>query len=126
MLEEENVTDEIEVREKTLVYVLKYLEKIYSDFEYDDDTIGIWMESLENVPNDAMIKSVKEWCKLNSRKLILADFRKLAITKPPDSAIKKEEEFELYKEKKGRFFSAKRKNNTPPISSLQGSSISRM
>ena len=32
MFEEENVTDEIQVREKTLVYVLKYLEKIYSDF----------------------------------------------------------------------------------------------
>ena len=104
MLEEENVTDEIEVRGKTLVYVLKYLEKIYSDFEYDDDTIGIWMELLENVPNDAMVKAVKEWCKLNSSKPVIADFRTTAITKSPYSAIKKELNFRLFKDDQGYEF----------------------
>ena len=51
------------------------------------------MELLENVPNDAMVKAVKEWCKLNSSKPVIADFRATAITKSPYSAIKKELNF---------------------------------
>ena len=104
MLEEESASSQLEERKKTVVYVLKFLQKVYSDFKYDDDTIGIWMELLENVPNDAMVKAVKEWCKLNSSKPVIADFRTTAITKSPYSAIKKELKFRLFKDDQGNDF----------------------
>ena len=93
--------DEIEEKNRTVVYVLKYLSKIYSDFRYDDDTILIWMNSLKKFPKEILKSSVVEWCNLNPRKPVLSEFRRLATSKMPYNELKNEREIRLYKDENG-------------------------
>ena len=102
MKNEEVLADkQFEKRKKTVVYVLKYLANTYSDFRYDEDTIVIWMESLEKFPKDTLVNTVKEWCNLHPKKPVLADFRQIASTKLPYTEIKKEAGFRLFRDENG-------------------------
>ncbi len=82
--DKEFIDEEIEEKKRTVVYVLKYLSKIYSDFRYDDDTILIWMNSLKKCPKGILIRTTEEWCNLNPRKPVLAEFRAIAMGKIHD------------------------------------------
>ena len=93
--------DEIEEKKRTVVYVLKYLASVYSDFRYDDDTILIWMNSLKKCPKEILIRSVEEWCNLNPRKPVLSEFRTLATSKMPYNELKNEREIRLFKDENG-------------------------
>ena len=99
--DKEFIDEEIEEKKRTVVYVLKYLSKIYSDFRYDDDTILIWMNSLKKCPKEILTGSVVEWCNLNPRKPVLSEFRTLATSKMPYNELKNEREIRLFKDENG-------------------------
>ena len=93
--------DEIEEKKRAVVYVLKYLASVYSDFRYDDDTILIWMNSLKKCPKEILKSSVEEWCNLNPRKPVLSEFRTLATSKMPYNELNNEREIRLYRDENG-------------------------
>ena len=99
--DKEFIDEEIEEKKRTVVYVLKYLSKIYSDFRYDDDTILIWMNSLKKFPKEILKRSVEEWCNLNPRKPVLSEFRTLATSKMSYNELKNEREIRLFKDENG-------------------------
>ena len=100
-IDKEIYDDEIVEKKRTVVYVLKYLASVYSDFRYDDDTIFIWMNSLKKFSKEILKTSVKEWCNLNPRKPVLSEYRTLATSKMPYNELKNEREIRLFKDENG-------------------------